>query len=249
MNRFLVGFLVVASMAACSGSGGSGISQSAADAWPAKWCQAEPGVTKEALLAIMGPPTGSSSTTMTWSAHQYQFNAFLNADGKVEQLDTNPHSLSAAEQAALKCEKIRTRASVERASAKSAAEAPHKIPAPCGLLSEAEMSAILGAPVVADPNRGGKTECDYKPVSGISPAVKLTVDWGDGEVAMAAMGSMGKREPGLTSPYDGIGDQASAVGPALMIRTGDDLVTIIFTGVSDAPAKAKRIFDTAKPRM
>ena len=111
------------------------------------------------------------------------------------------------------------------------------------------MSAILGAPVVADPNRGGKTECDYKPASGMSPAVKLTVDWGDGKVAMTAMGMMGKREPGLTSPYDGIGDQASAVGPALMIRTGEDLVTIVFTGVTGAPAKAKRIFETAKPRM
>jgi hypothetical protein len=60
---------------------------------------------------------------------------------------------------------------------------------------------------------------------------------------------MGKAEPGLTSPYDGIGDQAAAVGTGLMIRTGDDLVTIMFSGVADAPAKAKRIFDTAKARM
>ena len=33
-----------------------------------------------------------------------------------------------------------------------------------------------------------------------------------------------------------------------MIRTGEDLVTIVLSGVSDAPAKAKRIFETAKPR-
>jgi hypothetical protein len=249
MKRILLGVALVVSMVGCSGAGGSGISQSAADAWPTKWCQAEPGITKEALVAIMGPSTGSSPTTMTWSAHQYQFHAFLDAEGKVEQLDTNPYSLSAAEQAALKCDKIRTRASMAAAAAKSVVETPHKTPTPCGLVSESEMSAILGAPVVADPNRGGKTECDYKPASGMSPAVKLTVDWGDGKVAMAAAGMMGKREPGLTSPYDGIGDQASAVGPALMIRTGEDLVTIIFTGVSDAPAKAKRIFDTAKARM
>jgi hypothetical protein len=58
-----------------------------------------------------------------------------------------------------------------------------------------------------------------------------------------------QHEPGLASPYDGIGDQAAAVGPALMIRTGEDLVTIVFGGVSDAPASAKKIFDTAKPRM
>ncbi len=66
---------------------------------------------------------------------------------------------------------------------------------------------------------------------------------------MASAGVMGRQEPGLTSPYDGIGDQAVAVGPALMIRTGDDLVSIVFSGVSGAPAKARRIFDTAKARM
>jgi hypothetical protein len=111
------------------------------------------------------------------------------------------------------------------------------------------MSAILGAPVVADERKGGNTECNYTPVSGISPAVKLTIDWGDGKVAMLSAGLMGKREPGLTNPYEGIGDQAFAVGPALMIKTGDDLMTIVFTGVTGAPAKAKRIFDKAKSRM
>jgi hypothetical protein len=111
------------------------------------------------------------------------------------------------------------------------------------------MSAILGAPVVAEARQGGSTECNYKPASGISPAVKLSVDWGDGRIAMASAGMMGRREPGLTSPYDGIGDQATAVGPALMIRTGEDLMTIVFTGVTDAPAKARRIFETAKARM
>jgi hypothetical protein len=34
-----------------------------------------------------------------------------------------------------------------------------------------------------------------------------------------------------------------------MIRTGEDLVSIVFSGVEDAPSKAKRIFDTAKARM
>jgi hypothetical protein len=34
-----------------------------------------------------------------------------------------------------------------------------------------------------------------------------------------------------------------------MIRTGEDLITIIFSGVSDAPARVKRIFDTAKARL
>jgi hypothetical protein len=253
MKRFLVGLVVAASMAAFPVPGSTRsvlqVSQSAADAWTVKWCRAQPGDTKEALVAIMGQPTGTSPTTMSWSAHQYQFNAFLDSSGKVEQLDINTHSLSAAEQAAFKCETVRTRATVARAASKAVAKAPRKIPAPCALVTETEMSAILGAPMVAEARKGGNTECNYKPASGISPAVKLSVDWGDGKIAMASVGMMGRHEPGLTSPYDGIGDQAAAVGPALMIRTGEDLMTIVFTGVSGAPAKARRIFETAKARM
>jgi outer membrane protein assembly factor BamE (lipoprotein component of BamABCDE complex) len=253
MKKVLVGFVVAAGMTACSVAGSTGsdpqVSQKAADAWPAKWCSLQPGATKEELVAIMGPPTDSSPTTMSWSAHQYQFNAFLDAKGTVGQLDINTHSLSAAEQAALKCEQVRTRATVARAAAKAAAKPARTFPAACALVTEAEMAAILGARVVAAARQGGSTECNYTPVSGISPAVKLSVDWGDGKIAMASAGLMSRREPGLTSPYDGIGDQAAAVGPALMIRTGEDLVTIVFTGVSGAPAKAKRIFDTAKARM
>jgi hypothetical protein len=253
MNRILIGFVVAGGIAASSVAGSAGreaqVSQSTADAWPVKWCQAQPGATREELVAIMGPPTSSSPTTMSWSAHQYQFNAFFAANGTVTQLDINPHSLSASEQAALKCDKIRTRASVARAASKATAKPPRMFPAACALVTEAEMSAILGAPVVAAARQGSSTECNYKPASGISPTVKLSVDWGDGKIAMASAGVMNRREPGLTSPYSGIGDQAVVVGPALMIRTGDDLVTIVFSGVAGAPAKARRIFDTAKPRM
>ena len=121
----------------------------------------------------------------------------------------------------------------------------------CALVTGAEMSTILGAQVVAEANdrSAGKTECIYKSASGISPYVEFSVDWGGGEAAMTAAGMMGRIEPGLTNPYNGIGDQAAAVGPALMIRTGEDLVMIVFSGVSDMPAKAKRIFDTAKARL
>lgn len=126
-----------------------------------------------------------------------------------------------------------------------------KSPKACALVTPEEMSQILGAAVVAEANdrSTGKTECIYKSVSGISPYVEFSVDWGGGAAAMMATGMMGKIEPGLTNPYEGIGDQAAAVGPMLMIRTGEDLVTIVFSGVEKAPAKAKRIFDTAKARM
>jgi len=251
MKSLIVGVVVAASMAAASLSAGRApqVSQSVVDTWPVKWCQAQPGNTREQIVAIMGAPTGTSPTTIMWSAHQYQFNAFFDGKGTMEQLDVNTYSLSAAEKAAFKCETIRTRATVARATAKAAAKPPRTIPAPCSLVTEAEMSAILGVKMIAQPRAAGATECNYQAASGVSPAIKLTVDWGDGRIAMASAGLMNRREPGLTSPYDGIGDQAAAVGPALMIRTGEDLVTIVFTGVTDAPAKAKRIFDTAKGRM
>jgi hypothetical protein len=121
----------------------------------------------------------------------------------------------------------------------------------CELVTAAEMSTILGSTVAAEPNESssGKTECIYKPASGISPYVEFSVEWGEGETAMKAAGMMDKHEPGIASPYDGIGDQAVAVGPSLLIRNGNDAIWIVFSGVDDAPAKAKKIFDTAKARF
>ena len=60
---------------------------------------------------------------------------------------------------------------------------------------------------------------------------------------------MKRNKPGIASPYEGVGDQAVAIGPTLMIRTGEDLMQLIFCGVEDVPAKAKKIFQTAKPRL
>jgi hypothetical protein len=121
----------------------------------------------------------------------------------------------------------------------------------CELVTAEEMSTILGSAVAAEPNESasGKTECIYQAVAGISPYVEFSVEWGEGETAMRAAGTMDKHEPGMVSPYDGIGDQAVAVGTALMIRSGEDLMEIVFSGVDDAPAKAKKIFDTAKARL
>jgi hypothetical protein len=120
----------------------------------------------------------------------------------------------------------------------------------CQMVTEAEMSSILGVAVTAKDltHSSGATDCKWSTPSGF-PAVELEVDWGDGEVAMGAASIMNRREPGITSPYDGLGDQAIAVGPALMIQTGEDLIKMIFTGVTDAPAKAKKIFTAAKARM
>jgi hypothetical protein len=243
----LLGVLLIICVVGCSGGDTSGIAQNVADAWPAKWCQAEPGITKEQLAAIMGPSTGASATHMSWSAHQYQFNAFLDPDGTVTQLDINLHSLSDAEKAALQCDNIRTKGSLA-ASAEST-KPERIIPKACALVSEAEMSAIMSAAVATEAI--GDSTCIYRSTAEVGPIVELTVRWGEGAGAMRGMGMANQSEPGLASPYVGIGDEAAAVGTGLMIRTGEDLVTILFGGVSDvpAPSAAKKIFDTAKPRM
>jgi hypothetical protein len=249
MKRLLL-VVVIGLSAGCSGAGGTGsVPRAVAEGWPAKWCQAAPGNTKEQLVSIMGAPTSTADTTLTWSAYQYQFNAFLDPDGTVKQLDVNTHSLSEAEQAALTCAKVRTKRSVAQAAKNAAAQPRRPDPVACTLVSEAEMAAILGAPVVTDPSFRSGNKCIYKAASGISPYVELSVDMGDGRTSMAAVGQMGKAEPGIANPYEGIGDEAATAGTALLIRTGEDLVTIVFSGVTDAPAKARRIFETAKPRM
>ncbi len=243
----LFAVLFVISGVGCSDSDTSGVDQSVAEAWPLKWCEAQPGITKEQLLAVMGPSTSTFPAALTWAAHQYQFNAFLDPDGTVRQLDINAHSLSETEKSALQCDQIRTRGSVAE---HAGATTPEKImPNACALVSAAEMSAILAAAVIAEPI--DDSTCIYKPTAEVGPMVELSVRWGEGVGAMKGIGMAGQHEPGLASPYVGIGDEAVAVGTGLMIRTGEDLVTILFGGVSDVPAPeaAKKIFDTAKPKM
>ena len=129
---------------------------------------------------------------------------------------------------------------------------PEKKPAQaCEMVTLAEMSAILGSEVVAKNNdhSTGKTECIYTSVREGGPYVELSVSWGDGEAAMMGVGFLNSKEPGIASPYDGIGDQAIAVGTTLMIKTGEDLMHIVFSGVEDAPGAAKQIYTTAKARM
>ncbi len=140
----------------------------------------------------------------------------------------------------------------EGSSTEAAVAAPAtRLVRACELVTAAEMSTILGSAVVGVPNEGsvGKTECVYAPPEGVSPQIEFSVTWGDGRAAMTAMGMMGNIEPGIANPYEGLGDQAAAVGPALMIRNGEDLVTLTFSGIDDAPVVARKVFDTAKGRM
>ena len=68
-------------------------------------------------------------------------------------------------------------------------------------------------------------------------------------MAIQAVRTAGRAEPGLANPMAGLGDQAAQMGPALMITTGDDLVTPITSGVDDLVPKAKAILALVKPKL
>jgi hypothetical protein len=137
------------------------------------------------------------------------------------------------------------------ATTHGAPAAPAEVKA-CTLVSEAEMTAILGGAVIAKADDGesnGQTSCTYSPASGISPYAELKVEWGMADAAMMAGRMAASIEPGLASPYAGLGDQAITAGPAIMIRRGEDLLTIVLSGVDDVPEAAKKIYETAAARM
>jgi hypothetical protein len=211
--------VVVAS--GCSHGGGTSGSSQAAATWPGKWCQAQPGITKDQLVGIMGTPTRASPASMTWSDDHYQFNAFLEDDGTtIRQLDTNEYSYTAAEKASEPCKSIRSKRGMEeQAQMQAQAASPMNRPA-CELVSQEKMSAILGSPVVA--SASGRDKCVYTAQSGKpTPYVEFSYDIGDGAAGMAGAGFAGSSQKGLTNNLEGIGDQAVAAGPALFIRTGD----------------------------
>src|SRR5688572_19459618 len=102
------------------------------------------------------------------------------------------------------------------ATAAATAAAPATTPTPkaCALVTAAELSAIVGVELTVDSEAsGGSTACTYRPRRGGFGYVEVKVDWGGGRAAMAAMGILGRVEPGIAESLKGVGDQASAVGP------------------------------------
>lgn len=71
-----------------------GPSRATVAGWAAAWCSVQPGATVAELKAAMGPPTQDASNdptdpSMSWSAYQFMFNAFIGVDGNIHQLDIN----------------------------------------------------------------------------------------------------------------------------------------------------------------
>lgn len=125
-------------------------------------------------------------------------------------------------------------------------------PTACSLVSAAEMSTILGSPVtaVAD-DRGGQTKCTYSAngdeLGGAYAEVQL--NWGDGEAGMKGAGVMEPDLGAVMGKPTGLGDQATSVGPMILIRRGEDLITLVISGVRDDNAVAKLIYDLLNQRL
>ena len=47
----------------------------------------------------------------------------------------------------------------------------------------------------------------------------------------------------------GLGDQATSVGPMILTRRGEDLITLVISGVPDGTAAAKSIYSLLNARL
>jgi len=125
-------------------------------------------------------------------------------------------------------------------------------PTACGLVPAADMSVILGSAVaaVAD-DRGGQTKCMYSAnddeIGG--PYAEVELRWRDGVAGMKGAGAMEPLMGGVMGRLAGLGDQATTVGPMILIRRGEDLITLVISGERDSTGVAKRIYDLLNTRL
>lgn len=114
------------------------------------------------------------------------------------------------------------------------------------------MSAVLGSTVTAKADdRGGQTKCTYETageeIGGAYAEVQL--NWGDGEAGMKGAGAMEPQLGEVMGKLAGLGDQATSVGPMILIRRGQDLITLVISGAADSTAAAKRIYSLLDSRL
>jgi hypothetical protein len=138
-------------------------------------------------------------------------------------------------------------AAARPAAGQAVAAEPTELAA-CDFLTAEEMSALLGGRVTRDPPRQSNT-CVYSPAQGSGPFAELKFEPGDGQAAMMGAGFANRHEPGLVDPLAGVGDQALTVGPVVMIRRGEDLITIRVTGVDDALRRIKLIYAAINAKL
>lgn len=144
------------------------------------------------------------------------------------------------------------------ASATSASATGTKHAKACEIVTQAEMSAILGGAVTAAAGSNerppSQTECIYSPAQGSSPYAELEVDWeaGDPQTLGTAAGVAGAAAPaGAVDPLHGLGERAYQVTPdQVFISTGGNLMMVRFPpGSADVVSKVRRIYETTRGRM
>ena len=75
------------------------------------------------------------------------------------------------------------------------------------------------------------------------------LSWGDGAAGMAGVGLVKPQLEKVMGELAGLGDQATSVGPMILIRRGSDLITLVISGVPDNVAAAKRIYGLLNERL
>lgn len=125
-------------------------------------------------------------------------------------------------------------------------------PTACQLIAAADMSQVLGHTVGATADdRGGQTKCTYEAAGGAlgAPYAEVQVNWGDGVAGMQGAGAMSSQLGPVMDELAGLGDQATSVGPMILIRRGGDLITLLISGVPDGTAAAKSIYGLLDARL
>jgi outer membrane protein OmpA-like peptidoglycan-associated protein len=181
MKRILLGVLCVGVTAMClSACGASDVPQSVADAWPIKWCQTLPDVSKEQLVTIMGQPTTALDTQLSWSAPQYKyrFTAFFNADGTVKQLEIMDYMLNDAEKAALPCDAVRVR---KRSVEERLAAVRAFLPAISGAEPDAQAPSSTTNPVTDNAPSTGRSDALVPFIVGLTTVRAVSDPKGDYE--------------------------------------------------------------------
>ncbi len=123
-------------------------------------------------------------------------------------------------------------------------------PTACTLLTAAEMGEVIGSTLTSEADdRGAQTKCSYSPQDGFTPYAELQINWNDGKPGMAGAAAMRGQLKDVTSELAGLGDEATSVGPMILIRRGADLITLVLSGVSDSSTKAKLIYAIVDGRL
>jgi hypothetical protein len=148
------------------------------------------------------------------------------------------------------CSKPEAPAAAPPVAAAPAAK-PVAEPTACSMVTQEQMSEILGMTVIGVPDESssGVTKCVYTASKSLSPDASIEVEWGEGQAAMMGVGIANQAEPGITDPLDGLGDEAAQVGPVLFVRSGDDLVKIYLTGLTDVVPAARKVLALVQAKL